>query len=296
MDYFAGIEAGGTKFKAIIAQDPASVIAEEIFQTTTPEETLPHVVAFVKDVSIKYNIRIVAAGLSCFGPVDLDPNSPTYGTITTTPKLAWRNYPILKFFQDQLEVPIAFETDVNGAALGEGRWGAAKGISDFVYITVGTGIGGGVIHNYKPLFGMTHPEIGHMKIQPHPNDPFPGNCPYHTTCLEGLANAPSLSARWNADPETLPDDHPAWDFEAFYLGQAIHNLILICSPKRIILGGGVLKRHGLIEKVRIESVRILNGYIKTSYLDTIDEYIVSPELGDRAGALGAIALLTSETR
>lgn len=296
MDYFAGIEAGGTKFKAIIAQDPASVIAEEIFQTTTPEETLPRVVAFVKDVSKIYNIRIVAAGLSCFGPVDLDPNSPTYGTITTTPKLAWRNYPILKFFQNQLKVPIAFETDVNGAALGEGRWGAAKGISDFVYITVGTGVGGGVIHNYKPLFGMTHPEIGHMKIQPHPNDPFPGNCPYHTTCLEGLANAPSLSARWNADPETLPDDHPAWDFEAFYLGQAIHNLILICSPKRIILGGGVLKRHGLIEKVRIESVRILNGYIKTSYLDTIDEYIVSPELGDRAGALGAIALLTSETR
>ena len=293
MDYFVGIEAGGTKFKCIIANDPSTIIAEETFQTIVPELTLPRVVEFIKDAACNLDIQIKAAGLSCFGPVDLDPYSPAYGSITTTPKLKWRNYPILKFFKDNLKVPVAFETDVNGAALGEGKWGAAKGVSDFVYITVGTGIGGGVIQNHKPLFGMTHPEIGHMKIQPHPDDPFPGNCPYHTTCLEGLANAPALAARWNMDPASLPDDHPAWDFEAYYLGQAIHNLILVCSPKKIILGGGVLNHQGLIEKVRIETIRILNGYISTSYLDHVDEYIVPPLLGDRAGALGAIAMLSS---
>ena len=293
MDYFAGIEAGGTKFSCIIANGPESIIAEATFPTTVPEQTLPQITEYIKQKVTMNGIRLTAAGLSCFGPVDLNPDSLTYGYITTTPKLKWRNYPILKYFQDNLDVPMKFETDVNGAALGEGTWGAAQGLSDYVYITVGTGIGGGIIHDHRPLYGMTHPEIGHMKIQPHPDDHFPGNCPYHTTCLEGLANAPALTARWKVDPATLPDDHPAWDFEAYYLGQAIHNLILVCSPKRIILGGGVLKRRGLIEKVRTESIRILNGYVETSYLDDIDHYIVPPALGDRAGALGAIALLTA---
>lgn len=291
MHYYAGIEAGGTKFRCIIANSPDDIIADAAFQTTFPEETLPRVIRFIKHETAKQDVQLRAAGLSCFGPVDLDPGSSTFGYITTTPKLKWRSFPILKYVQDALGIPVNFETDVNGAALGEGKWGAARGISNFVYITVGTGIGGGVIIDGKPLYGMTHPEIGHMKIQPHPEDRFAGNCPYHTTCLEGLANAPSLAERWGVDPSTLPDDHPAWDFEAHYLGQAIHNLILVCAPKRIILGGGVLKRRGLIEKVRAESKKSLNGYVETRYLEEMENYILPPALGDLAGALGAIATL-----
>lgn len=290
MDFYAGIEAGGTKIKCIIASDPGNVVDETTFATTGPEETLPLVIDHLHQSTQRLKITLKGVGLSCFGPLDLDTHSPTYGWITSTPKVAWRNFPILQYFQDRLEIPVLIETDVNGAALGEGRWGAAAGISDYVYITVGTGIGGGVIHNFTPLFGMTHPEIGHMKIQPHPEDPFPGNCPYHTTCLEGLANAPSLAARWNIDPALLEDDHPAWRFEAYYLGQAIHNLILVCAPKMVILGGGVLKRQGLIEKTRLETTKILNGYVESNYLNNMNEYIVPPALGDRAGALGAIAL------
>ena len=291
MDYFAGIEAGGTKFKCIIASGPEDVLAEAVFPTTNPEETLPIVTNFLQEAAKRLKITLRGAGLACFGPLDLDTHSSTYGWITSTPKIAWRNYPILQYFQENLKIPVLIETDVNGAALGEGRWGSAIGLSDYVYMTVGTGIGGGVIHNFAPLFGMTHPEIGHMKIQSHPEDPFPGNCPYHTTCLEGLANAPSLAARWNTDPALLGDDHIAWKFEAFYLGQAIHNLILVCAPKKVILGGGVLRRKGLIERTRAETVEILNGYVESRYLEDMNEYIVPPALGDRAGVLGAIALL-----
>ncbi len=291
MDFFAGIEAGGTKFKCIIGSSPEDVVAEAVFPTTTPEETLPFVAQFLRETAKKLKITLRGAGLASFGPLDLDQLSSTYGWITSTPKIAWRNYPILKFFQENLNIPVRIETDVNGAALGEGRWGAAVGVSDYVYITVGTGIGGGIIHNFVPLFGMTHPEIGHMKVQPHPDDPFPGNCPYHTTCLEGLANAPSLTARWNTDPALLGDDHIAWKFESYYLAQAVHNLILVCAPKKVILGGGVLARKRLIERTRAETVKILNGYIESKYLENMNDFIVPPALGDRAGVLGAIALL-----
>lgn len=291
MDYFAGIEAGGTKFKCIIARDPDHVVAEAIFPTSDPLVTLPLISDYLINVEKSLGVTLRGIGLSCFGPVDLDLTSPQYGWITSTPKIAWRNFPILQYFQEHHSLPVRIETDVNGAALGEGRWGAAIGVSDYVYITVGTGIGGGVIHNHTPLFGMTHPEIGHMKILHHPDDPFPGNCPYHTSCLEGLANAPSLAARWKTDPALLVDDHPAWDFEAFYLGQAIHNLILVCAPKKVIIGGGVLKRNKLIEKVRDQTQVILNGYIQSKFLQNMNEYIVPPALEDRAGALGAISLL-----
>lgn len=291
MNYYVGIEAGGTKFRCLIAHDHEHVLAEKVFPTTDPNQTLPSIIDYLEKATNELSIPIEYLGLASFGPVDLDPSSPTYGWITSTPKIAWRNFPILRYFEEHLNIPVKFETDVTAAALGEGKWGAAVGLSDFVYITVGTGIGGGVIHDNKPLFGMAHPEIGHMKLQPHPDDPFPGNCPYHVNCLEGLANAPSLAARWNVDPASLPDDHRAWNFEAYYLGQAIHNLIMVYAPKKIILGGGVLKRPGLLEKVRIETVKILNGYINTTYLENMATYIVPPELGDRAGALGAISLL-----
>ena len=290
MNYYAGIELGGTKIKCFIASDPDHVVAECVIPTTNPEETLPKVIDFIHRSTKESSLSLQGAGLACFGPVDLDPQSSRYGWITSTPKKAWRNYPVLQYFQDHLEIPVRIETDTNGAALAEGRWGAAIGISDYVYITVGTGIGGSVIHQFTPLFGMYHPEIGHMKIQPHPDDPFQGNCPYHTNCLEGLANAPSLAARWKTDPALLTDDHQAWNIEAFYLGQAIHNLILFCAPKKVILGGGVLKRKGLIEKTRQETHNILNSYIVSGYLEDLDDYIVPPALGDHSGALGAIAL------
>ena len=290
MNYYAGIELGGTKIKCFIASDPDHVVAECVIPTTNPEETLPKVIDFIHRSTKESSLSLQGAGLACFGPVDLDPQSSRYGWITSTPKKDWRNYPVLQYFQDHLEIPVRIETDTNGAALAEGRWGAAIGISDYVYITVGTGIGGSVIHLFKPLFGMSHPEIGHMKIQPHPCDPFQGNCPYHTNCLEGLANAPSLAARWKTDPALLTDDHQAWNIEAFYLGQAIHNLILFCAPKKVILGGGVLKRKELIAKTRQETRKILNSYIVSGCLEDLDEYIVPPALGDRSGALGAIAL------
>lgn len=290
MNYFAGIELGGTKIKCLIASDPDDVADECVIPTTNPEETLPRIIDFVQNSAQRLSLSLQGAGVSCFGPLDLDPQSSTYGWITSTPKKEWRNFPVLQYIQDHLGIPVRIETDVNGAALAEGRWGAAVGLSDYVYITVGTGIGGGVIHNFTPLIGMSHPEIGHMKIQPHPDDPFQGNCPYHTNCLEGLANAPSIAARWKSDPTLLADDHQAWIFEAFYLGQAIHNLILFCAPKKVILGGGVLKRNGLIEKTRDETLKILNGYIVSGYLEDMHEYIVPPALGDRSGALGAIAL------
>lgn len=292
MHYYAGIEAGGTKFRCIIANNPDVIIADATFQTSVPEETLPRVIEFIHQSSFKHGIKLSGAGLSCFGPIDLDHNSSTYGYITTTPKIKWRNYPILDVIRDALDVPVKFDTDVNGAALGEGRWGAACGVSDFVYLTVGTGIGGGIIHDHKPLYGMTHPEIGHMKIQPHPDDPFIGICPYHTSCLEGLANGPSIAARWETEPSILPDDHQAWSLEAYYLGQAVHNLIVVCSPKRIVMGGGVLNQSGLIEKVRHESKKILNGYVETQYLEDMKHYIVPPALGGLSGALGAIAMFT----
>jgi len=290
MNYYAGIEAGGTKFKCLVANDPKNVIAESIFPTIDPEYTLTQVIDYLRQIEHSQRITIQGIGLACFGPLDLDQSSPKYGWITTTPKKNWQNFPILQFFKEHLDTPVKIETDVNAAALGEGKWGASVGISDYAYITVGTGIGGGVIHNYQPLYGMAHPEIGHMKIQPDENDPFSGNCPFHVNCLEGLANAPSIAARWKTDASLLDDDHPAWRFEAYYLGQAIHNLIMICSPKKVILGGGVMKRAGLIEMVRSEVTRILNGYIESSYMEDMNEFIVPPLLGDRAGALGAVAL------
>jgi fructokinase len=197
----------------------------------------------------------------------------------------------LDYFVQHFKLPVRIETDVNAAAIAEGKWGAATGEIDYAYITIGTGIGGGLIHNLTPIFGMSHPEIGHMMIKHSSSDPFPGNCPYHTDCLEGLANAPALKARWNADPSLLSDDHPAWNLEAYYLGQMINNLVMTCSPRKIILGGGVMKRPGLIEKVRDQFRLVLQSYIQSPYLENLDEYIVPPALGDLAGALGAVALV-----
>jgi fructokinase len=292
MNWYGGIEAGGTKFNCIIASDPDHILAEKRITTRAPEETLPEVVEFFNNVQNQQNVRLVSLGLGTFGPIDLNLSSPDYGKITSTPKLSWRNTDILGYFKNNLHLPVAFDTDVTAAALGEGKWGVAQGCTDFVYVTIGTGIGGGVIVDGKPVHGLLHPELGHMFI-PHniKEDPFPGNCPSHRDCLEGLANGPAIKARWGVPAESLPADHPAWKIEAKYLAYMLANIVLTCSPQKIILGGGVMKIPGLIESAREQLTSVLNGYVQSDrILEHVNEFVQLPGLGDRAGVLGSIAL------
>ena len=273
-----GIEAGGTKFVCAVGHPPDELELAEI-PTTTPEQTIGRVLEFFK---ARKPLR--AVGIASFGPVDLDPLSPTFGFITWTPKLAWRNFDFAGSIRRALHVPVAFDTDVNAAALAENRWGAAQGLDTFLYLTVGSGIGGGAMANGRLLHGHAHPELGHVRV-PHDlqRDPFPGNCPYHGDCLEGLAAGPAIQARWGQDPSRLPDDHPAWDLEARYLALGIANAICMLSPQRIIAGGGVMGREQLFPMIRGNVAELLNGYV-----DAPD--IVPPSLGSRAGVLGAMAL------
>lgn len=290
MKLLGGVEAGGTKFVCIIASRPDDIRAETRFPTTSPAETLGRVIDFFQRNSRRYPIS--ALGISCFGPVDLDVNSPTYGYITTTPKPGWAQTDILHRLSDALKTPTILDTDVNGAALGEYRWGAGQGADPCLYLTIGTGIGGGGIVNGKPIHGLVHPEMGHMRL-PHDwhADPFPGACPYHGDCFEGLAAGPALEKRWGRRGETLPEDHPAWELEAHYIALAVANLIVAFSPRKIILGGGVMANQHLFTRVREEVVRLLNGYVQSpTILERVDEYIVPPGLGARSGVLGAIAL------
>lgn len=290
MKLYGGIEAGGTKFVCVIASGPEDIRAETRFPTTTPEETLGRVAAFFQQHA--QDAPIAALGVSCFGPVDLDKTSPTYGFITTTPKPGWAQTDIVHTLESTLQVHTAFDTDVNGAALGEFVWGAARGADPCLYLTFGTGVGGGILANGTPLHGLVHPEIGHMRL-PHnwEADPFPGFCPFHGDCLEGMAAGPALEKRWGQRGETLPLDHPAWELEAGYIAQALANLVCILSPKRIVIGGGVMQSGALFERVRAEVQRRLNGYVQSpAILKYIDQYIVPPGLGGYSGVLGAIAL------
>jgi fructokinase len=287
MSLWGGIEAGGTKFICAAAEDDGELLDETSFSTTTPDQTIGRAIEFLQRQG-----DLDAIGISCFGPVDLDPDSPTYGAITTTPKPGWANTDIVGHIRRALGVQVGFDTDVNGAALGEHRWGAAQGLDTFVYLTVGTGIGGGGMVNGQLIHGLVHPEMGHMRL-PHDlgRDPFAGGCPFHGDCLEGLANGPAIEARWGQRGETLPADHPAWTLEAHYLALGVVNLVCILSPQRVILGGGVMQQAQLFPMIRREVQQLLNGYMKApAILEHIDAYIVPPGLGDRAGVKGAIAL------
>ena len=290
-NFFAGIEAGGTKFVCAIGSDPDHILAVRTFPTTTPTETLQRVSEFLFEQQ-NAGKELSAIGIASFGPVDPNPASPTYGTITTTPKPGWAQFNIVSALKDILDMPIYFDTDVNGAALGEWYWGAAQGLDTFIYLTIGTGIGGGGMVNGKLMHGLVHPEMGHIRI-PHDKvaDPFPGICPFHGDCLEGLANGPALEARWGQPGETIPADHPAWKLEAHYLALAVVDYICILSPQRIILGGGVMHQKQLFPLIRKEVREILNNYIQApQILKEIDHYIVAPGLGDQAGVMGAVAL------
>ncbi len=287
---FGGIEAGGTKFVCAVGTGPEDIRAETHFPTTTPTETLSRAIAFFWKQHARDPLE--AIGIATFGPVDLNPASKTYGYITATPKPGWSQTDFAGVFKYIFGQKVGFDTDVNGALLGEHRWGAAQGLDSAVYLTIGTGIGGGAILNGQLVHGLVHPEMGHLPL-PHDwqADPFPGLCPFHGDCFEGMASGPAIEARWGQKAETLPADHPAWELEAHYLALALHAIVCMLSPQRIILGGGIMNQRHLFPLVRQKTLASLNGYVKhAQLLDHIDSFIVPPGLGNRAGVLGAIAL------
>ena len=280
------LEAGGTKMVLAVFSLDGNMLDTLSIPTETPDLTMPDMIRYFSEHQIS------ALGIGCFGPLDLEPSSKTFGFITMTPKLPWRMYPIVSEFQKALNVPVAMDTDVNGAALAEATLGAAKGLSSCLYVTVGTGIGGGLVIGGKCVHGLMHPELGHQLVAPHPDDPSPeGFCPYHTSCLEGLAAGPALQKRWGISGKDLPEDHIAWKIEADYLARMCHNAIMSFSPEKIILGGGVMQQPFLIPMIRKRTLELLGGYISSPVVENgLEDYIVAPGLGTRSGIMGAYLL------
>lgn len=288
---FGGIEAGGTKFVCVIGTDPDNILFEKRFPTTSPDETIQTTIDFFNKTKNEFGIEITSIGLGCFGPVDLNINSKKYGYITTTPKPGWGDTDIISPIKNALKLPVIFDTDVNAAAIGEGKWGAGVNLENFVYFTIGTGIGAGAIINHQPVHGLIHPEMGHILLVKNPLDNYKGKCPYHANCFEGFASGPAIEERWGKPADSIPLSHPAWDLEADYIAQALSNIICTISPQKIILGGGVMQQSHLFQKIRNKTKDYLNGYIPAKIiLENIDEYIVPPKLGNQAGMLGAIAM------
>lgn len=279
------LEAGGTKMVCAIGDEKGNIVERIQISTETPAVTVPLLIDFFKYKGIE------ALGIGCFGPIDPDMHSKTYGYITSTPKLAWRDYNIVKNFYDALKVPIGFDTDVNGAALGETAWGALCGCEVGIYITIGTGIGVGVCIEGKSLHGLMHPEGGHINIKRLDTDYYEGNCPYHNDCFEGLAAGPAIEGRWGKKAYELKNNSEVWELEAHYIAQAIANFIFCYSPGRIVLGGGVMHQEQLFPIIRAKVKEYLNNYINLKQiLDDIDLYIVQPALGEDAGIKGALRL------
>jgi len=285
------VEAGGSKFSCIVAYNPNHIVDECTIATTTPKDTLDRVIEFFAGAAQP----ISSIGIGSFGPIELNQSSKFFGYITNTPKPGWQNTDLVGTIGRSLKVPIFLDTDTNVAGLAETKWGNAQTLNYVLYVTVGTGIGGGFIINGKPLHGLLHPEMGHMRI-PHDreHDPFPGTCPFHGDCLEGLASGPAIHKRWRTPAESLPSDHPAWSLEAQYVATGLVNLICALSPQRIILGGGVMNRADLFDQIRIRMKELVNRYFSHVQLqDKISEFVVPPKLGSKAGVLGALALAES---
>jgi fructokinase len=282
-----GVEAGGTKFICAVGRGPDDIVDIESFPTTNPRETLVRTSAFF----LRHRRHVVAVGIGSFGPVDPEPSSSTYGYITSTPKAGWLDTEFAGFLRRELELPVGFDTDVNAAALGEHRWGVARGLHTLVYLTVGTGIGGGGLVAGKRMRGLVHPEMGHIHVPRARGDDFEGACPFHGDCLEGMASGPAILKRTGRRAEQLPADDPTWNFEVHYLAHALANITYVLSPQRMIIGGGVMQQRHLFPRIRTELVSILAGYIQApEILKEVASYVVPPELGDRAGVLGALAL------
>lgn len=291
-ELIAAIEAGGTKFNCAVGTGPDDIRSQVRIETTNPTETLREVMDYLEHASREFG-KLSAIGIGSFGPLDLQPSSDTYGYITTTPKEGWKYTDLLNAMRECFHVPIGFDTDVNAAALGEFTWGNGKGCDPLLYLTVGTGIGGGVLLRGEPHHGALHPEIGHLMVpQVMSEAPYPdGICPFHGNCLEGLISGPALEARWGAPPETLDPEHACWGEFASLMALGLMNLTLTLSPQRIILGGGVMHQTQLFPMIQEELQRMLNGYLQTRELmESIEHYVVPPALGDNAGLLGALAL------
>lgn len=287
---YGGIEAGGTKFVCVVASGPNHIVDEIRFKTTMPEETLGRAIRFFQPFVSSGQVN--AIGVGCFGPLDVNPESSTYGFITATPKPGWSNTNVLGILRGALGIKIALDTDVNVAGLGESKWGVSKGFDPSLYLTIGTGIGGGYIKDGRSLIGLLSPEMGHIRI-PHNRelDPFVGTCPFHEDCFEGLASGPAIEKRLGMAGAMIPENDPFWNLEAEYIASALVNYILILSPKKIVLGGGVMQRGFLFPKIRWRVRELLNGYVSSkSLLEHIGDYIVPPGLGNQSGSLGAIAL------
>ena len=281
------LEAGGTKMVCSIGNPQGGVLQRASFPTLTPDVTVPQIVDFIGKFDVK------ALGIGSFGPLDLNPDSPTYGSITKTPKKEWIQYPLMTTLKDALGVPTGIDTDVNAAALAEYAMGAGKGRGSLLYVTVGTGIGGGLVIDGKVVHGLVHPEMGHMLLAPQESDSMPdGVCPYHRHCLEGLASGPAIEKRWGLSAKLMTEDHPAWELEATYLAQMCVNMIVTVSPEVIVLGGGVMQQMHLFPKIRERVLKLLGGYVSSPSItpEGIDSYIVPPALGVNSGVIGALLL------
>jgi fructokinase len=290
-DLFGSIEGGGTKFVCCVASDPTDIRDELRYPTTTPDETIGRAIEFFEAQQKKHG-TLAALGIGSFGPIDLELDSPTYGYVTSTPKSGWKNTDFVGRMRARFDVPIGWDTDVNAAALGEHAWGAARGLDTFIYLTVGTGVGGGGMIRGQLMHGLVHPEMGHIDL-PHDReaDPYPGRCPFHGDCLEGMAAGPAIDERWSVPSKELPPDHEAWVLEAEYMALALRTFVCTLSPQRIILGGGVMKVEGVVPRIRTRLLELLAGYVQhPAIIEDMDNYVVPPGLGDQAGMLGGIAL------
>lgn len=290
---FGAIEAGGTKFVCAVASGPQHILERAVFPTRNPVQTLDQVCGFFREASARQG-ALAGLGIGSFGPVDIDPASAAYGHILDTPKPAWSGTDVLGILERELGVEAVIDTDVNCALLGEAHFGAGRSIANLVYITIGTGIGAGIMINRRVVYGASHPEIGHVLVPKHPNDKdFPGNCPFHgDACIEGLVSGPAIEARFGVQASELPVDHPAWELIADYIGSLCCNLLLTVAPDRIILGGGVMQQAHLHPLVRQALGRKLNGYIRPGKnLLPGQAFIVPPELGNRSGIEGALMLV-----
>lgn len=280
------LEAGGTKMVCSIGDENGQVFQRISIPTKQPIETMPLVIDFFKDKEIE------ALGIGSFGPLDLDRQLPTYGNITSTPKKGWKNYPLLTEMKKALGIPCAIDTDVNAAALAESRMGAGKGMDNVLYVTIGTGVGGGIVSMGNMVHGLVHPEVGHMLLRPAQGETMKrGVCPYHSCCLEGLAAGPAIEARCGIPAYDLPENHWAWKIEAEYLAQMCVNVMMVLSPEIIILGGGVMQQMHLFEPIRKRTLELLGGYIDNEKVtNRMNEYIVSPGLGINSGVIGALLM------
>lgn len=285
---FGALEAGGTKMVMAIGNEHGEIMEQLSIPTETPDITMAKIIDYFKEKKIE------ALGIGSFGPIDLDKGSKTYGSITSTPKLAWVNFNIVNELKNALQIPIGFDTDVNASALGEATWGIMRGLDSGIYITIGTGVGVGVYMNGSLLHGMLHPEAGHVLLSKHPEDTYEGVCPYHPNCFEGLASGPSIERRWNKKAYELADNAKVWELEAYYIAQGIVNYILTLSPHKIVLGGGVMHQEQLFPLIRKEVAKLLNGYIKTRQMEELDQYIVPASLQDNQGIMGCIQLAKLE--